>query len=308
MRQNWLLFSVLLLLLWIVPSNCHNNGIRPELQKTANFRIRMLLQENLCLPCPPGSYANRFKMPNCSSCADGWCPDNVTCAVCPPGSYTNQTNSTFCSICPSGTYTEYYNSTSCSECPAGSQPTDDHTMCRPCSPGYYSPHDGSICLPCEKGTYSPYHSTACFLCPAGTYNPWPAQGACTACGQGYYNQYPGVVSAAGCLICPARYYCPSDETTEPQECPADFYCVQGSAEPVACQALFESDEGSEDCRAEPYFYILTVIGSVLFLTCIVGLCYALKSGRDKHEHRKQMDMEAKRLIPPPKEGPVYGGL
>jgi hypothetical protein len=44
------------------------------------------------------------------------------------------------------------------------------------------------------------------------------------------------------------------------------------------------------------------------LTCIVGLCYLLKSGREKHEQKKQQDIEAKRLIPAPKDGPVYGGL
>lgn len=270
-----------------------------------------------CSICPEGTFSNAELSPqlNCSDyCAPGECPiPIVNCTLCSPGTYNNFTNQTACETCPTGQISPEEGAAECVVCLPGESNNDDHTACDPCPAGTANPDAGGTCINCEPGEYAnDQRSISCKTCSAGTYNPYPGQSTCSLCGTGKYNPESGSTSKDACLPCPDGYYCPYDFTQTPIQCPKNTYCKQGSKEPTDCASLMGSSSGSKSCHPTTEFYLL-ILACVLGVIFVLMIIVLVKQKSRKHQYHTLSTpvknfKEHDKLIPPPKDGPVYTGL
>uniref|UniRef100_A0A0G4HJ42 Tyrosine-protein kinase ephrin type A/B receptor-like domain-containing protein n=1 Tax=Chromera velia CCMP2878 TaxID=1169474 RepID=A0A0G4HJ42_9ALVE len=178
------------------------------------------ISQNDCGACPLGYYCRENMLIPEACPMGGWCVQNATePAWCPIGYYqplTLQTSNTSCTLCPAGyaclpSDNDFYPLGSFGSYPAYGIQTLDAWICRP---GMY----------CTGGTNAPQ-----------------------LCGTGTNSNVTGVVSAAGCLACPAGVYCtngfgltnsPSgrDLVLDPRACPGGNYCVENSTSYSQCPA------------------------------------------------------------------------
>lgn len=263
-----------------------------------------------CSPCFPGSYSGHFqdqgKTYNCSEfCAPGMCPAEFNCTLCPAGSANDKWNATSCTSCGQG-YASLLGARNCSACPAGMSSNDGNTMCQQCPSGTYSPYPGSECAPCRPGKYSAMGMSNCLECQKGSYNPASGQGYCYGCGAGKFNPQVGQKDRDSCLPCPSGYYCPFVMTEDPQPCPTDYFCKSGFAEPHSCPILFESNDSLDACRPKAVMYLLIVAGAAAIVLLIAVVVTVRSTNRREAEQRAVS--ESDRLIPQPRDGPVYEGL
>lgn len=168
--------------------------------------------------------------------------------VCAPGMYHDDGGE--CQWCKPGTYQAVAGARQCVACRKGM--VSDET-------GAKSP---KTCRNCPRGTYA-VGSQRCAECPLNTLSPAGAYGVleCTP-SNGYYSK-PG---GAG------------------MECPANFYCVQGTTEPTPCPTGTISSSVATHCLPGISSVILIdwVFGSIwiiLFLSVILGL------GMYKHRYQ-----------------------
>ena len=175
---------------------------------------------------------------------------------CPPGTYTADTagGESFCRWCEPGTY----------------QPEQfsDARDCTPCKRGMASAQIGATsakaCQNCPSGSYTVDRAT-CTPCPLNTISPSGASdvGECTPLA-GHYANAPGVVAI---------------------ECPANFYCVEGTTAPAQCPDGTISPPGTNHCTPGIrsiilYDWVFGVAWLVLFSSGAFGLGvyrHALKS-------------------------------
>jgi len=118
---------------------------------------------------------------------------------------------------------------------------------------------------------------------------------------------------SACLECPAKYFCPYATTEFPLVCPAGYYCPPRSVEPNKCPSLFHSDEQSENCKATLFFYVLVVLGAVFLVIGVLAVILWIRARQraqqgSSRNHLMSKKEESHRLIPAPKDGPVYSGL
>eukprot|EP01012_Entosiphon_sulcatum_P020572 TRINITY_DN2549_c0_g1_i18.p1 TRINITY_DN2549_c0_g1~~TRINITY_DN2549_c0_g1_i18.p1 ORF type:complete len:7257 (+),score=712.60 TRINITY_DN2549_c0_g1_i18:702-21773(+) len=201
---------------------------------TFSARTGLSLASN-CTKCTPGMYCSDqgLTAPSgpcspayyCSASATTPTPiDGITGNYCPPGTYCPLGTSNPVG-CPLGTFnpaTASQNSSSCLQCTAGRY-CPDFGLSSPagtCPAGYY----------CPLGTIIPE-----LICPVG--HQCPTGSAVPAdCVSGYYQDAP---MQASCKVCDAGYYCDIDDKcglscsgftayTQPRDCPAGFYCLQGT--------------------------------------------------------------------------------
>eukprot|EP01112_Ceratiomyxa_fruticulosa_P006259 TRINITY_DN17050_c0_g1_i1.p1 TRINITY_DN17050_c0_g1~~TRINITY_DN17050_c0_g1_i1.p1 ORF type:complete len:361 (+),score=9.81 TRINITY_DN17050_c0_g1_i1:236-1318(+) len=263
-----------------------------------------------CYGCPLGRFSNSKVQPNCSAdglCMDGTCVEGYSCIECYAGTYANKTNSTSCVPCPSGMVSPERGMAQCRECSAGLYSSPDKTQCIACLAGYFNPSSGaSECQECGRGTYSGVGFSECFDCSRGTYNPLPGQANCLNCGAGFYGSAMGMESRTSCQVCPGGTYCPELANPAPVPCPKNYYCKPGATIPISCPTLYISDDQAEDCHAGPGFYLL-IAGSVGVLILVVVMLWR-RHVTAKARQTQNRKMEIDRLIPKPREGPVYRGL
>eukprot|EP01022_Parablepharisma_sp_SALTPOND_P011564 TRINITY_DN1484_c0_g1_i1.p1 TRINITY_DN1484_c0_g1~~TRINITY_DN1484_c0_g1_i1.p1 ORF type:complete len:805 (+),score=10.50 TRINITY_DN1484_c0_g1_i1:2730-5144(+) len=189
------------------------------------------------VPCPVGEYSDTGAK-ECTKCEIGfYCPepgiskaDKLSSYKCYAGMYCNEggyglavypnLDDHGCNVgkyCPEGTTTEV-------PCPAGTyNPVygrSSVTECLTTVPGYYT----------EEGA-SEYLSTPCLpghFCLAGS--PTSTQYACPP---GTYRKLNAGAKPEECVTCPAGYYCLT-ATEDPLDCPQGFYCPLGTSKPEPC--------------------------------------------------------------------------
>jgi len=267
-----------------------------------------------CVPCNPGSYSGSFSVDgmilNCSRyCNLGFCPIGVNCTLCPTGTFNDKLNASSCLSCGVGKVSQR-GSLNCTSCQPGSTTNLNASSCVLCSAGSFSNNPDNPCQPCSPGYYSAQPgSTVCSGCQSGSYNPLFGQTVCFPCGKGKYNPSSYSTSITACLVCPGGYYCPELRTATPVPCPSDNFCPAGASEPSSCPLLFKSDESSENCQPKATLYLL-LLGGVAALVVIVATVVCIRAGKSKSgpESKSKQPTETDRLIPQPRDGPVYEGL
>jgi hypothetical protein len=163
---------------------------------------------------------------------------SLSSTECPPGTYMNLTNGK-CQWCEAGSY----------------QPNTGSTECFKCKKGMFSEEIAAssprTCQNCARGTYS-INTAECAKCPLNTVSPAGATDIleCTAAA-GYF----GVPGRAGI------------------QCPADFYCVQGTTAPTACPHGTISVAGSTQCTPGVSTVLLNdwIFGSAWILLFLAGI-------------------------------------
>lgn len=223
------------------------------------------------IPCDPGMYclSDELDAPSGLCMAGYYCNGSTI--------LSNPVNETTGDICPKGHY-----------CPEGaSYPS-------PCEPGYYSDrfanHNVTDCLLCTAGMYCSgwgrdLPDGPCDLgwfCPEGMTVPQPPGNRClaghacpqgspqqTACVSGSYQLLP---EKGECFVCPGGSYCdqneavaelqsglsaPSHGVVTPKDCPAGFYCPNGTETvrqfpcPVGTYSNSSRVESEAECRLCP---------------------------------------------------------
>jgi len=266
-----------------------------------------------CVTCNAGAFSGTFSVDgkplNCSQyCPLGSCPIGINCTLCASGTYNTKPNCTECISCGEGKVSPP-GSQNCTTCEAGFSNNTDSSSCVSCKPGTYSEREASICQPCPQGQFSNSSaSTRCFDCQAGSYNSLTGQPVCSACGVGKYNPAVRSTSAGACLICPGGYFCPYFMTAAPEACPENSYCPTGSAGPSSCSFLFQSDKASESCQPKAALYLLMLAGVATLVVIISVIVCIRTSNKNKPGPESKQPTEADRLIPEPRDGPVYEGL
>ena len=202
--------------------------------------------DNMCVACPPGSYA-----PNATDVANG-CQPKVWPTLCPAGTFVSQGESRtesdiVCTACPSGQYTsaphlgarcQAKNITACGPgvyfATENNSNVADDNKCVGCPPGTFSPTTSGA-EKCEAKHPSYCTGAAVYLqvglSHAANDNFCVPVGKCAA---GYFkeSQDPG---SAGCAPCPPSTYSAtlSDATactpkqTSPATCPIGTHIVHG---------------------------------------------------------------------------------
>ena len=260
------------------------------------------------LPCPSDFYCTDG-VSEPTPCDGGtYCPSRSAAeTLCPAGKYTQVANLSGniatdgfpCKTCPGGFYC-LEGSTNATICPEGFFCEEGSSFYETCPPGNSCPLGSPAPVPCEAGYYCPVGSEdngiECPLgtyCPAGSFEP-------TSCALGYYdngNHTPRNSSDFVCLACPpgtagddanrsmcnicvAGHVCegattsvtPTDQPTQNgYECPAGYYCPEGSFEEIPCPAGHYNDEvGGEAfdaCVPCPVSFFANKIGSSACRTC-----------------------------------------
>jgi len=264
-----------------------------------------------CFKCPLGTYSNSLSSPDCTrDCPAGSCLEPFKCDLCNIGYYANQTGSIQCTQCDPGYVAKYQGSQNCSACYAGSHSSSDSTDCIKCPPGFFSSQPASPkCAPCGTGEYSKEASTGCQKCGQGSYNSVQGSPGCTPCGVGYYGPNMGEsIKEKACIICPAGSYCPEATTPIPVTCPRDYFCTVGAATPQPCPAFHQTKPGQESCTPSMGLYLLIFgcVGLAVVTVVVVWRWMVTKRKRQEVQQHKQMEID--RLIPKPRDGPVYSGL
>eukprot|EP01022_Parablepharisma_sp_SALTPOND_P014589 TRINITY_DN199_c1_g1_i1.p1 TRINITY_DN199_c1_g1~~TRINITY_DN199_c1_g1_i1.p1 ORF type:complete len:4309 (-),score=431.50 TRINITY_DN199_c1_g1_i1:34-12960(-) len=203
-----------------VPSLCPPGTYSPNIN---------LISSDECYKCDPGKYCLGG-----SGVPTGPCSEGYVCArgsasphsamlyspgvnaegLCPPGSYC-LAGSKAPTPCPVGTYQDEYGMTTCKPCPAN----------------YYCPMTGMTTYyhhPCAEG----------YVCTgsATTATPLDLTEGGRPCDEGHYCVLGPVGGIVVELPCPAGTYEPRKGSKQCQECPAGFYCPEGSVAPVPCIA------------------------------------------------------------------------
>jgi hypothetical protein len=104
--------------------------------------------------------------------------------------------------------------------------------------GYFCPANSSGITPCEYPYYCPEGSDRRLQCPLGYFSKRTAgnrtslQDTCSICSAGYYGNHP---MRLNCSECPAGYFCP-EGTIGPHvhPCRQGYYCPARSSEPIPC--------------------------------------------------------------------------
>jgi Tyrosine-protein kinase ephrin type A/B receptor-like len=160
-------------------------------------------------------------------------------------------------------------------CPPGTYMSEDRGECQWCEAGSYQPESGAMgCISCKKGMVSQEpaatSSRVCRNCPRGTY----------------------AINSSVCEGCPLNTISPAGavdilECTSEKghfsmagrigvECPANFYCVQGTTTPTPCPDGTISQPRSTQCTPGVRAVILYdwIFGSawiILFLSGVLAL-------------------------------------
>jgi len=233
--------------------------------------------------------------------------DPYKCDLCIPGYVANTTASPICLPCDPGYFARDLGSTNCSTCDPGTYSGAGSSTCTRCPIGHYSSSPGSgKCDPCNPGEYSREGASICSKCGQGSYTNVYGAGSCNPCGAGFYGPNFGQSSKDACVTCPAGNYCPDSRTAYPVSCPRNYYCSEGSSAAILCSPLYQSQPGQSSCTPSMGFYLLIfgIVGLVAVTLVVIWRWFTTKQRLPLATQQLEVD----RLIPKPRDGPVYSGL
>jgi len=219
-----------------------------------------ILNNNLCIPCPFGSFLNTASLPspNCTQCyaACEVCASTQpvrgslsnACQACSDGSQTSADYSQ-CEACPPNAINSMTSqfSFTCQECPPGFQASQDRTACIACPPDTTREPGAPACHPCIFPSFISLPTVPCRTCLAPQYpslttaqtytciacnvGEEPINGVCTAC------VAPTIRSSAQttCTSCP-----PGTEASTPFQCTS---CTGNTFRQIAL-TCFECPKGT----------------------------------------------------------------
>ena len=220
------------------------------------------IEDNQCLPCPPGYYKDNPHSYQCKATDLGYYTSqagSIHQLPCPPGSHSDShLGSTTCHLCDTGHFNPVPAQTKCFQVKPGFGIINNRSDIEACQRGSHQSHPGGeTCLPCPTGTYavkelSPttitYYttldeiltyegsgSTHCATCPHHQVNPVIGQETCYDIPSGYVASTPGELTACnngyfanhGPL---AKAHIQSEiivSYTQCQSCPKGHYCPSG---------------------------------------------------------------------------------
>ena len=180
--------------------------------------------------CEAGQYLDTTDY-ECKSCGVGTfsiAGENV-CSPCPAGSYNDEIGAGVCQLCKAGTYSES-GAESCSSCQDGYYTSDDGaSQCDICPAGTHSNPTHTNCEICQANTYSEDGAATCDSCP----NDYPYSNAGSESMGACYKKIncPSEVPANDCIvehaICtydnktktPGKEYYNNSQELEPANCP-----------------------------------------------------------------------------------------
>ncbi|CAH1240011.1 SVEP1 [Branchiostoma lanceolatum] len=235
-----------------------------------------ILEENLCVDCPVGTYYTDVS-------------GEATCDVCPVGSYQDEEGKTQCIQCEPGFFTAGNNSKNATDCRSQCQPgTYSETgleTCMFCPKGTYQNQQGATeCIPCEEGTttgdvgtedkddcsklcvpgsFSRTGTDPCELCPVGTFQPRHGQTDCLSCPLGTGTDAVGSEARSDCV---ELDYCQSSPCQNGGSC-----SMQGSEFICLCPAGFEGDMcdvNVDECASMPCYSLATCLDRVNGYECV----------------------------------------
>ena len=224
-------------------------------------------------PCEAGTYSDTQGATSCQACGKGYyCPEGATKkTACPDGHYcpTNYTGTPI--PCPAGTMTEYNGSAYYDY-----RGVTDESRCIPCPKDYYCPGNGKqikcgataplkgVCPKAgmlapeqgetEEGKAQYYEKGSFWLCPKGCYCDGGYKYNCSA------GTYSDTLGAASCKKAPPGIYIQLYGSTGSssgshlywKECPAGYYCPEGSTGPTLCPPnTYQDQEGQGECKSCP---------------------------------------------------------
>lgn len=186
-----------------------------------------------CRSCPPGEIVVSFS--GCRRCRDGEISVENVCVPCPPGT-TAERRSPFpneCRPCPPD---QFLFAGTCSLCPRGNVYNPAEGTCLPCPRGFFNRNDNSTsCEPCRRRffTRNPA-SSRCIRCPQGfetrgrgasicrrigaacpSNSIENRNGDCVTCSFGFKLN----LSTESCELCPEGSFSIGGITTECRRCP-----------------------------------------------------------------------------------------
>ncbi|KAJ3765088.1 hypothetical protein FB446DRAFT_493735 [Lentinula raphanica] len=218
---------------------------------------------DLCTPCPAGSYCRNNEKFDCSP--GTYNPDigsssSIACSSCPLGTSNpkpGSSSSSDCAPCAPGSYSSSLGAAQCTSCPAGTSNSNTGSIssssCTNCGAGYFSDIGAGKCSVCPAGHYCSGGDK--FACPAGTFNPLTGSMnsfACTICPV-------GSVSSAGasqCHECPGGTFEIGDNK-QCKTCSAGTFSNPGSSTCTECtQGTYQPNPGQDQCiSASPGHFV-----------------------------------------------------
>jgi hypothetical protein len=79
-----------------------------------------------------------------------------------------------------------------------------------------------------------------------------------------------------------------------------------STQPAQCPTLYHSSTNGDKCNPSASFYLI-IVGSVLAVAVVAVIAWRIRVSRLTEARRQNKQLEIDRLIPKPREGPVYSG-
>lgn len=217
----------------------------------------------VCLPCPPGTYADALNTSTCSSCPsdtffDRWGGVSATdCQACPAHSSSAPSSANvtdcFCNLGYAGDPGQ-----PCTPCAAGFFRSDPDTyICQACGPDTYNEDTASTteddCMHCPSGTLSAGASDAeidC-VCRAGSFATLSADGLrwqCHECGAGSYQEAANSSACDVCAAGSASSAVGADSASVCAQCDDGFVALQPAAASCAPCAAGEWQDLSDPLR------------------------------------------------------------
>ena len=138
----------------------------------------IICQNNICVPCPDGSYPDDSPM-QCFACPSecATCSNGISCNTCKSPYYKD--GSSCVETCPNGKYPVTSPSKECHSCLTGCATCSDGTSCDTCQSSYYK--DGTVCVNiCPTGKWADEVNQVCAPCPSNC-DECSDSSTCTKC-------------------------------------------------------------------------------------------------------------------------------
>ncbi|XP_059167128.1 proprotein convertase subtilisin/kexin type 5-like [Physella acuta] len=236
-----------------------------------------MLENNICVPCPPNFYQDQTGKHYCLPCpvhtaSTSYGSQSVSdCKdICPPGTQLNSSINQ-CDLCPRGTYRDGTLQDQCKSCPTnattlkeGSESSDSCNIPL-CQPGQFANVTTLECENCSIGSYQPEEAAlSCHSCPdnhttvyEGTQNSDQCKFVCQAPGQEI-----NPANSSTCRLCLRGYYrtggfderfanctkCSGDNTTDVEGATNSAYCNI----PICSAGQHISNNKCEACTHDTY--------------------------------------------------------